>query len=277
MSSTDTNTGTTEGSGDDTKSKGAAGAADTTGAGNGEGSGAGDTINGLTADVKKLVENARKQEKEKLYPEIERLKTQLKEKEQLLTTLASKGNKDEAGNNGKDPAGEAGGEGDGESKKKGTRGLSGDDLDKIINSAISAAEKKFKERLDESQTQIKALQQSITERDLTAYRDRLIAENDGAIIPEMVSGDSQEAIDQSLVLAKQAFARLTDKLKADGSATGGGEQTTRRTIPTPGSSTRKKPGSDDDGSEVASLSMSDYVKQRQSLLTRANASFKNSL
>lgn len=276
MPSTTDTPSTTDGQGEDTKGKTAAGATDTAGAGNGEGSGAGDQINGLTADVKKLVENARKQEKEKLYPEIERLKAQLKEKEQLLTTLANKSTKDDPANIGKDTAaGTDGGDGDGEVKKKGTRGLSGDDLDKIISSAISAAEKKFKERLDESQNQIKALQQSITERDLTAYRDRLIAENDGAIIPEMVSGDSQEAIDQSLVLAKQAFARLTDKLKAGGSAPDGGERS-RRTPPVPGSSTRNKPGAADDGSDVSNLSIGDYAKQRAALLAKANASFKSS-
>lgn len=243
-----------------------------TGGAGGEG-GAGDQKkpeekeNPLATDIGKAIEKARQQERSKLYPELETLKgsnkaleARLQEQAALIAKLQEEG--------------EGEGEGDQGKGKKGVPGMSAADLEAIISRAVKVSEDKFKSDLDAAQKRISELEGGIKTRDLDAYRNRLISENQDTIIPELVQGQTQDDLDQALVVAKQAFARLQERLN-NGKGNGDGPATQRQ-LPLPQSTQRQLPGGQ--GSvDVRTMSNEEYSKHRSDLLKAAGAEARKSL
>lgn len=244
-------------------------------------------IDPLKADINKLIENARKQEKEKLYGEITTLKETAKTHKELAEARAAelaslKAKFDEVSKKIK-PADDKGGEGDKGGDDKKPAGLGEADVDRIVNATVAATAKQFETALAEANAKIQELSTAREQETLSQYRERLISENKDYIVPELVTGTTREALDTSLVTAKQVFARLSKSLKpANGGGDGGDgaalpETTSTLTLPpTPNVNNNGAPGAPTKV-DVKRLSNKDYAANREALLKAAAAEARKAL
>jgi predicted RNase H-like nuclease (RuvC/YqgF family) len=134
-------------------------------------------------DFESLIAKARKEEKEKLYPEITKLKEEVEKKvARINELLLAIGEKDEI-----------------ISQK-----------DKEIKELKNNSKKSDSQEVKELNIKIAELENKLAEKDreintikLTSYRDKKIAEAGGELIPELVTGNSEEEIDLSIEKAKE--------------------------------------------------------------------------
>ena len=192
------------------------------------------------AEVRKRIEKARKEEKDKLYAEMKlkseavaALQTGLQEKESLLDELRK-------------------------------------DLDDLKDSQLTETEKKEKEILKalEKAEKIKADMEAkqiewetdVRKARLAAYRERRLREEGPELITEMVTGEDEDEIDSQIDLAKAKYAEIK-KTSLEASKA---ESRTRadRVTATPGA---------DQGLPVDlnEISQDDWPKEKKKLLQRA--------
>ena len=143
-------------------------------------------------DFESLIAKARKEEKEKLYPEITRLKEELEKKvARINELLLAIGEKDEIISQ----------------KDKEIKELKNNskksDSQEVKNLKIKIAE--LENQLAEKDKEINAIK-------LASYRDKKIAEAGGEIIPELVTGNSEEEIDLAVGKAKERYKEIISKI-----------------------------------------------------------------
>jgi hypothetical protein len=273
-------TGLMDSAGDGTGDGGAGG---TGGKGEGDGGkGSKDEhIDPLTTDIKAAIEKARQQEKSKLYSQIEETKKAAKIAEDLAAARAAELEtmKKQIADLQKKPAGEGEKGGDGEKGGEGEKkpALSEELLNKAIDAAVLATSKKFEEAMAAANARVAELEQQSKAKDIGAFRDQLISANKDYIVPELVTGSTREELEQSLVLAKQVFARVTQgmKKKDDGDGTAPAPRTIQ-IPPTPPINDQGAPGAPR-AVDVKQLSSADYAKNRAELLKAAAAQARQSL
>lgn len=143
-------------------------------------------------DFESLIAKARKEEKEKLYPEITRLKEELEKKvARINELLLAIGEKDEI-----------------ISQK-----------DKEIKELKNNSKKSESQEVKELNIKIAELENKLAEKDreistlkLASYRDKKIAEAGGELIPELVTGNSEEEIDLAVEKAKERYREIVSKI-----------------------------------------------------------------
>jgi predicted RNase H-like nuclease (RuvC/YqgF family) len=86
------------------------------------------------------------------------------------------------------------------------------DLVKEIEEKQVKESKRFQEILDLREKEYKT---ELLKRDLAIFRERKIAEANGRIIPELVQGNSEEEISQSVELAKQRYIDIVEGTKKE--------------------------------------------------------------
>ena len=143
-------------------------------------------------DFESLIAKARKEEKEKLYPEITKLKEEVEKKvTRINELLLAIGEKDEIIS-----------QKDKEIKELKTNSKKSDSQEvKDLNIKITELENKLAEKDREIST-IK----------LTSYKDKKIAEAGGELIPELVTGNSEEEIDLAIEKAKERYKEIVSKI-----------------------------------------------------------------
>ena len=143
-------------------------------------------------DFESLIAKARKEEKEKLYPEITKLKEEVEKKvTRINELLLAIGEKDEIIS-----------QKDKEIKELKTNSKKSDSQEvKELNIKITELENKLAEK-DEEISAIK----------LTSYKDKKIAEAGGELIPELVTGNSEEEIDLAIEKAKERYKEIISKI-----------------------------------------------------------------
>lgn len=155
-------------------------------------------VTGLTEEqVQELLNKARSQEKDKLYPQIEELGTTVKNLQAAIKAEQEEKQRLEA---------EAKAKAESERKAKLTS-----------EEALAEGLKKIEEQLASERQARAALEQKI-EQDrrreaLQAYRSRKIATAQGALIPELVRGDSEAEIDTTFEIAKARYTELVEQAK----------------------------------------------------------------
>jgi hypothetical protein len=184
------------------------------------------------------VEKARKQEKDKLYAEIESAKERAKKLEEDNAKLKA-GTKPEL------------------------------DVDKIVASVTDTVAAKYEAKLQEEAAARKALQDRLDSADIAMLRTRLLSENAGTIIEDMVDGKTKEELESSLTRAKAAFAKVATRFAPKPETTPAPSAPTITLPPTPSVNSQGTPGPQ--AVEVSKLSLSDYRKNRQALLAAAKA------
>jgi hypothetical protein len=143
-------------------------------------------------DFESLIAKARKEEKEKLYPEITKLKEEVEKKvTRINELLLAIGEKDEI-----------------ISQK-----------DKEIKELKTNSKKSDSQEVKDLKIKITELENKLAEKDkeistikLTSYRDKKIAEAGGELIPELVTGNSEEEIDLSIEKAKERYREIVSKI-----------------------------------------------------------------
>ena len=94
--------------------------------------------------------------------------------------------------------------------------------------AEQSALEQLRAQLQEREAAIQALQQTVEARTaererihqalLAAHRRALLAEHRGAVVEDLVQGDSVEALEASIARARGAHARIADQLRAQAAA-----------------------------------------------------------
>lgn len=143
-------------------------------------------------DFESLIAKARKEEKEKLYPEITRLKEELEKKvTRINELLLAIGEKDEI-----------------ISQKE-----------KEIKDLGSNSKKSESQEVKDLKIKIADLENKLSEKDgeissikLNSYKQFKMAEAGGEIIPELVTGSSEEEIDLAIEKAKARYKEIISKV-----------------------------------------------------------------
>ena len=196
-------------------------------------------------EVQSLLEKARSQEKDKMYNTLEKRNEQIRELESTVEEL--------------------------EQEKKELK----DALEGKKEEEMSELDK-AQEEINELKSQISDLtktyeedkQKTLQEKkqaELQAYKERRIREvrDEGDDLVEgLVSGDSKEAIDQSIEIAKQEFEHIKEKAQAEkkNSKPRQTARTTNPSIDTP---------SELSSSDVKNMSLEEYKNRRQELIEKA--------
>lgn len=146
-------------------------------------------------DIKKLLEKVRKEEKDKLYPQVEHYKKQSDTLQQSNELLSAKLKElEEAG------------------KKVKEEKLS--DSEKIQNQ-LSELTKQNVMLQRQQEALIEESRRAIEVERLGSYRTRAIAGAGGEIIPELVFGNSEAEIDTAILASKNAYRSIKeDAIKA---------------------------------------------------------------
>lgn len=150
-----------------------------------------------TVNFEDLVRKAREEEKNKLYPQIEKLK---KDKNDLLLVVAER-------------------EATIKEQEKTITDLQKNHskLAKDVEESTSTNKvvqeqalliSQLEQQLEETQSQYETEMNSLK---LNSYRDGLIAQAGGEIIAELVTGNTEEEINASIELAKQRYAEIQEK------------------------------------------------------------------
>lgn len=143
-------------------------------------------------DFESLIAKARKEEKEKLYPEITKLKEEVEKKvARINELLLAIGEKDEI-----------------ISQK-----------DKEIKELKNNSKKSDSQEVKDLNIKITELENKLAEKDkeisaikLASYKDKKIAEAGGELIPELVTGNSEEEIDLAVEKAKERYREIVSKI-----------------------------------------------------------------
>jgi hypothetical protein len=146
-----------------------------------------------TIDFEELIAKARKEEKEKLYPEINKLKTQAEEKtkrvNELLLAIVEK---DEA------------------LKQKDSEIAQ---LKKGSGQGDSEEVKALKIKVAELENIVAQKDGEVTKTKLEAFKTVKVAEAGGQLIPELVMGNSEEEILASIEKSKQRYVEIVGSVK----------------------------------------------------------------
>lgn len=146
-----------------------------------------------SVDFESLIAKARAEEKEKLYPEINKLKADLEKKvsriNELLLTI---GEKDEV-----------------IAQKE-----------KELKDTKSSSKKSESQEVKDLKVQITNLENQLSEKDseisnikLDSYKQKKIAEAGGDLIPELVTGTSEEEIDLAIEKSVERYKEIVGKLQ----------------------------------------------------------------
>ena len=153
-----------------------------------------------TVNFEDLVAKAREEEKAKLYPQIEKLK---KDKNDLLLVVAEK---DKAI---KDLEKEI------TSLQKNHSKLAKDVEESTSTNKVVQEQalliSQLEQQLEDIQSQYELEVNSLK---INSYREKQIASAGGAIIPELVTGNTEEEINASIELAKQRYAQIQEQAMA---------------------------------------------------------------
>lgn len=226
----------------------------------------------LSADINKLIEKARADEKKKQYGKIEKMETdyaasqaKIASLEEQIATLIKKSGEPSK----KEEKPPEGGEG--------VKGITQEQLDAAIRAAASStldrAEKEiFGPRIAQLEAQLIEAQKRDEARDLQDYRNRLIESNKDSIIPELVVGSTREELDTALISAKQVFARTAEALTQKQTAASAGAA--GKLPPVPSVNGGAAPAT---GSEVRTMSSKEFAANRDRLLAEASKAAKAAL
>lgn len=154
---------------------------------------------GLSEDeVKKRVESARKEEKDKLYPQLEALKESMKEIQETLRQEREEKERIQQ---------------DAKAREDEQRRASLSSEDRLTE-ALTKLEEKLSQEQEQREKLQSEIKQSQVEARLATYRAQVIEAANGEIIPDLVRGQSETEIDRAADIAKARYTELVEQVKA---------------------------------------------------------------
>lgn len=136
--------------------------------------------------VKELVENARRQEKDKLYKTLEKIE---KEKNEYKTKLEETESK---------------------LKEYETQNLS---FEEKMQLKLKELEETYSKQLLDLQNELRRMEEEARKKELQAYKERRLREVGHEIIPELVQGNTVEEIEESIKYAQQRYRELVSEFE----------------------------------------------------------------
>jgi len=218
------------------------------------------TMAGFTADD---LAKARAQEKQKLYPQMEKMQEELAKAKALAEELAAKEAQREAERNAK--------KADREAKKK-----QEEEQELSFKELLSKKEQEFQSQLEaerlEREKAFALLERERQFQDLMNYRGQRIEEERDTIVPQLidlVNGNTQEEIEQSIATLKDKSAAIMQDVQQ---ATANAKQSmvgARVTAPASGPLDNDSEQKSYTPDSIRDMSLADYAKQRAKLLGTA--------
>jgi len=218
------------------------------------------TMQSFTADD---LAKARAQEKQKLYPQMEKMQEELAKAKALAEELASKEEQREAERNAKNAERAA--------KKK-----QEEEQELTFKELLSKKEQEFQSQLDaerlEREKAFALLERERQFQDLMSYRSQRIEQERDTIVPQLidlVSGNTQDEIEQSIATLKDKSAGIMQDVQQ---ATANAKQQmvgARVTAPASGPLDNNSEQQSYTPDSIRDMSLADYAKQRAKLLGTA--------
>ena len=209
------------------------------------------------------IAKARAQEKEKLYPQVEKLKEELsllKQREQEREAEEQKRREERKKR-----------EAELAKKKK-----EEEEAELEVRQLLIKKEQEWQEQLElERQEREKAfalLEQERRFQALTNYRQQRLEQERDNIIPElidMISGNSEDEIEQSILALKEKSARIFDSVAQASVQTRKDMVGARVTVPASGPLDNDSEQRSYSPNDISNMSMADYAKNRAKLLGNA--------
>ena len=206
---------------------------------------------------------ARAQEKQKLYPQMEKMQEELAKAKALAEELAAKETQREAERNAKKAEREA--------KKK-----QEEEQELSFKELLSKKEQEFQSQLEaerlEREKAFALLERERQFQDLMNYRAQRIEDERDTIVPQLidlVSGNTQEEIEQSIATLKDKSAAIMQDVQQ---ATANAKQAmvgARVTAPASGPLDNDSEQKSYTPDSIRDMSLADYAKQRAKLLGTA--------
>jgi hypothetical protein len=204
------------------------------------------------------IEKARKEEKDKLYPEIERLKTEVQTKDASIQTLNSQ---IEAFNVAKSA--------DGKSV----------DIAKLIAEVSArteqAATKLYTEELARVNGEVQGTRKQLNKMTLEQFTAKKIAEagGEGNLVTALIRGDTEAEVSASIEQAKQAYEDIVKRVAPAGAAPTPNDRNGNGTVIAPPALPRSTPPTNGGAPQtVREMPLKDYAAQRSELRQKmANA------
>jgi hypothetical protein len=218
------------------------------------------TMQSFTADD---LAKARAQEKQKLYPQMEKMQEELAKAKALAEDLASKEEQREAERNAKNAERAA--------KKK-----QEEEQELTFKELLSKKEQEFQSQLDaerlEREKAFALLERERQFQDLMSYRSQRIEQERDTIVPQLidlVNGNTQEEIEQSIATLKDKSAGIMQDVQQ---ATANAKQSmvgARVTAPASGPLDNNSEQQSYSPESIRDMSLAEYSKQRAKLLGTA--------
>ena len=217
----------------------------------------------MTAFTAEDIAKARAQEKQKLYPQMEKMQEELAKAKALAEDLASKEEQREAERNAKNAERAA--------KKK-----QEEEQELTFKELLSKKEQEFQSQLDaerlEREKAFALLDRERQFQDLMSYRAQRIEQERDTIVPQLidlVSGNTQDEIEQSIATLKDKSAGIMQDVQQ---ATANAKQQmvgARVTAPASGPLDNNSEQQSYTPESIRDMSLADYAKQRAKLLGTA--------
>ena len=210
--------------------------------------------------LKQAKESTRREEKDKLYAQIEKLKQEkestkadvdkkieeaVAEYKTKLEKLQKSDNNDEGKPNG------------------GDAGLSDEALEKILDAKLAAITAQHQAAQEKSNAEMMALRKELELKELEEYKRKAIADAGDAIIPGMVTGSSKEAIDAAIVKSKQEYERISTSV-ARRLSDRSGQLPTRPA----GNDNNDQPGDGPTAEQINAMTIEEYAEFKKSAAGR---------
>jgi len=218
------------------------------------------TMQSFTADD---LAKARAQEKQKLYPQMEKMQEELAKAKALAEDLASKEEQREAERNAKNAERAA--------KKK-----QEEEQELTFKELLSKKEQEFQSQLDaerlEREKAFALLDRERQFQDLMSYRAQRIEQERDTIVPQLidlVSGNTQDEIEQSIAMLKEKSSSILASAQAAMQSAKQQMVGARVTAPASGPLDNDSEQSSYSPDSLRDMSMADYAKQRAKLLGSA--------
>ena len=223
-----------------------------------------DTLLPNTNDVKDAIQKARAQEKAKLYPQMEKLQEELsllrKEREERAAQESERAAKRQAR------------EAEREAEKK---AKAEDEMS--FKQLLKTKEEEFQSQLAQERAERKRLAATLERekeyQELQQYRNSRLESERENIIPElidMITGNSKDEIEQSILQLKTKSAQIFDSVAQVAQQSRKEMSGTRITAPASGPLDNDSEQNSYTPDSISNMSMADYAKNRAKLLGNTN-------
>jgi hypothetical protein len=216
-----------------------------------------------TDDVATRIQEARKQEKEKLYPQLEKMREELsllrKREEERLATEAEKAEKRRQ----RDAEREA------ERRAKAEEEMS---VKELLKTKEQEWQAKLEQERQERETAFAMLQKEREYNELKDYRNQRIEQERDNIMPEllhMVNGNTQDEIEQSIIRLKATTAQIVENISASQASSRKDMVVARITAPASGPLDTNSDPLTYSPDAIKNMSQEEYAKNRGKLLGNA--------